>query len=109
MNILHKIIKWWNRPPAADRILDAMSFTEWRRGFDIINGADVFVADFYVFVMKSEESGVIESKWSDAPLKPERGYQRDRVYRKLMSGKRRHVERTDRSADANAMPVYQYG
>lgn len=97
-----RFLKWWNRPSAEERILEAMSFTEWRRGFDIIESADVFVADFYVFVMKSEEAGSIESKWSDEPLKPERGYRRERVYRKLMSGKRRHVEQTDRSPVFNA-------
>lgn len=105
MKLLNDLIAWWHRPPAEERILDAMSFTEWRRGFDIIEDADVYVADFYIFVMKSEEAGSIESKWSDAPLKPERGYRRERVYRKLMSGKRRHRTEVQSSQIEEGLPA----
>ena len=97
MGVIEKIAKWWNRPPAEDRILDAMSFTEWRRSLKIIDNADVGVGQFYVICERLSEEGIIEKRY-------DRSGPYTRTYcRKLKSGKRRPVN--DNRQDAVAVEL----
>jgi hypothetical protein len=81
--IIKAIIHWWQLPPASERILAAMSDTEWRRSLDIVRASEVCVAQFYSRVFAWEERGIIESKWEDGPIPPERQGHRRRLYRRI--------------------------
>lgn len=83
MKLLSDFLAWWNRPSAEERILAAMSFTEWRRSLVIIEEADVGIGQFYVIIERLVEEKIIEKR-----------YDRSGAFvRKLKSGKRRPVER----------------
>ena len=91
MEILTKFLNWWNRPPAEDRILDAMSFTEWRGILTIADAADVSLAVFWITTEQLVRERVIQKR--------RRGMMT--VFRKLKSGKRRPAEQS-----ANAEPQF---
>jgi hypothetical protein len=83
VNVIDSLIAWWNKPPAEERILDAMSFTEWRRGITIIDETDLSIGQFYVTCERLVEQKVIEKRYDMNGQYP-------RIFfRKLKSGYRR--------------------
>lgn len=84
------LIEWWNRPPARERILSAMT-REWRPGLDIIRQSKVSIGSFYVHALSMEDAGLVESKWDEGPIDPRRGGHRRRLYR-LKAGGRGVIE-----------------
>jgi hypothetical protein len=86
MNIFKHIAEWWRRPPVEQRILAAMSVTEWRRGFDVIKTAKVSVGAFYSRIFAMEANGWVESKWEEGPIPAARGGRRGRLYRRKIIG-----------------------
>ena len=64
MSLIDKLADWWNRPPAEDRILDAMSFTEWRGILTIADAADVSLAVFWITTEQLVRERVIQKRRS---------------------------------------------
>lgn len=78
-----RIIRWWKRPPARQRIHASLSNTMWRSGLDISREAGVWTGTFYPLIFEMEQQGVVESKWEDGQPDPRRGGHRRRLYRKI--------------------------
>lgn len=74
---------WWSKPPAKQRVLNALSTTEWRPGLDVSKRAEVSTARFYPLILDMEETGLVLSKWDEGPLPPARHGYRRRLYRKI--------------------------
>lgn len=89
--MLRRLITWWQKPPARERILAQLSTTEWRRGIDIIKAADVHVGQFYIVASELEDEDVIETKWEEGPPKAKRGYRPHKLFRLKLRGQRRRV------------------
>jgi len=81
--LLQRLIRWWRRPPADQRILAALSTIEWRRSLDIINAANVSIVGYYSHIFKLEADGIVESKWDEGPIPPARRGKRARLYRRV--------------------------
>lgn len=81
--MFQKLIDWWYKPPARERILAALDTDEWRPGLQVWRSADVFAWNFYPIVLDMEENGLVESKWDSEPIDPARGGYRRRLYRKI--------------------------
>ena len=80
--MLERLKEWWRRPPVRDRILAALSPTEWRRGLAVSTEAKTWsYGGFYVAVEALEREGLVESKWEECPPAPVRGGYRRRIYR----------------------------
>jgi DNA-binding PadR family transcriptional regulator len=88
MSLFGSIAAWWNRLPAKQRILDAMSNTEWKRPLDIIKAAKVGIGAFYVNTASWEQQGLVESKWEEGPIPASRQGRRRRLYRLTQAGRR---------------------
>lgn len=73
--------EWWNRPPAMERIIKALSPDEWRAPLDVIKAARVSIGGFYSRVFELERDGIVESKWDDGPIPASRKGYRRRLYR----------------------------
>ncbi len=83
MTMFRRLIDWWRRPPADQRILAALSTTEWRRSLDIVNAANVSIGGYYSHIFKLEAGGIVESKWDEGPIPPARRGKRARLYRRV--------------------------
>ncbi len=97
--MLQRLIAWWRRPSARNRILTALSVTEWQRGLDIIKTANIHIGQFYAIAGELEAEGVIETMWDENPPSPNRGYRPNKLFRLKPGGKRSHPGRK------NDMPV----
>lgn len=74
--------RWWNRPSKEQRILDAMSFTEWKSALEISDEADVGLSSFLVISQRLMEKGYAERKFIDRPY-PKRNrsrYRKNEMY-----------------------------
>lgn len=80
-NPLTAFRRWWNRPSAKQRILDALSTTEWRRTLEIVEAADVSVARFYIVILRLEEAKLVESRFGTSELYANGA--RRRLYRRI--------------------------
>ena len=83
-NPLTALRHWWNRPPAKQRILDALSTTVWRRGYDVREAAGISnIGRFYNLMADLEAAGHVRSQPEAGPIPAERGGRRGRIYRKI--------------------------
>lgn len=90
--MFRRIREWLNRPPAKQRIYDALSTTEWRRPLDIMKIAHIgAIGGFYVKILELENEGLVESKWEEGPPDPQRGGKRRRLYRINMANQFRSI------------------
>lgn len=85
MNLIRATLDWWQRPPARQRIIDAMSPTDWKSSLDIIKSAKVSIPVFYRRIFALEAEGVVESKWEQGQASEIRGGNRRRLYRRAVA------------------------
>lgn len=83
ISITQRIIDWWQRPPARQRILHAIDEYEWRSGLDIMLRAKFLNSGAnYHHLMLLEQQGLIESRWDEGPIPTARAGRRRRLYRR---------------------------
>lgn len=77
-----RLFAWWRRPPLRQRILNALSETEWSIGLDITRRAKIHpfkTAAMYFVLLDLENEGLVESR--PGPLSSDH-VNRHRKYRK---------------------------
>lgn len=80
--MIARLFAWWRRPPLRQRILNALSETEWQIGLDIARRAKIHPfrqGEMYIKLSVLEDEGLVESR--PGPLSRD-NVNRHRIYRK---------------------------